>query len=36
MAMQKSKKDEWESRIDLLKEKTQYWNDNSTEKNFGN
>ena len=32
MTIKKSKEDEWESRIDLLKEKIQYWIDNIPEK----
>jgi hypothetical protein len=27
-----SKKDEWQSRLDVLKERTKYWIDNSAEK----
>jgi hypothetical protein len=34
MKIKDSKKDEWQSRLDLLKEKIQYWIDNSTEKSL--
>lgn len=32
MTVSKSKKDEWEMRIDVLKTQIQYWIDNPTEK----